>query len=218
MDRLEALVRASNGKKLLVAASGIFMAGWLLLHVAGNWTLFRGASAADGYAARLREWWPLLWLVRAGLLLALAVHVTASLQLYLRARRARPVRHAARSRRGATLASRTLRLGGPLLGLFVTGHVLHLSFGVGVAGFVPARVHANVVEALSEPASALAYVIGAALVGLHLFHGLWSAPRSLGVVAANARDLRRPLVMGITLLVVLGFASLPLAVLAGVLR
>src|SRR5688572_10234737 len=112
MHKLEALVRASAGKKLLVAASGIFMATWLFLHLAGNWTLFRGASAADGYAARLREWWPLLWLMRAGLLLALSVHVTASLQLYVRARRARPVRHACPSFRSATLASRTLRFGG----------------------------------------------------------------------------------------------------------
>jgi succinate dehydrogenase / fumarate reductase cytochrome b subunit len=218
MHKLEALVRASTGKKVLVAASGIFMATWLLLHLAGNWTLFGGAGAADGYAARLREWWPALWLMRAGLLLALAVHVTASLQLYVRARRARPIRHAGPSFRSATLASRTLRIGGPLLALFVLGHVLHLTFGVGIPGFVPGRVHANVVTALAEPAVALAYVLGAGLVGLHLFHGLWSAPRSLGAVSRNGRDLRRPLVTCVTLLVVFGFASLPLAVLAGALR
>jgi succinate dehydrogenase / fumarate reductase cytochrome b subunit len=218
MQRLDDFVRGSIGKKMLIGASGAFMAGWLFLHLAGNWTLFAGSRAADAYAAALRAWGPLLWLVRAALAFALVVHVTLSVQLYRRARRARPVRHAAASRRSATLASRSLRVGGPLLAVFVLAHVLHLSCGAGIAGFSPERVHDNVVAALSSPVVALLYVAGAALAGLHLFHGLWSAPRSLGAVGAKAGDLRRPLVTGLSWLVVLGFAAVPLAVLLGVIR
>lgn len=218
MQKLDTFARSSIGKKVLVATSGVFMAAWLLLHLAGNWTLFAGARASDAYAAGLRAWWPLLWLVRAGLVLALTIHVTISVQLYLRARAARPVRHAASARRSATFASRTLRVGGPLLALCVLGHVLHLSFGAGIRGFSPDRVHDNVVRALSQPAVALVYVLFGALVGLHLFHGLWSAPRSLGALAANAGRSRRPFVTGVTLLVVFGFAAVPVAVVAGVIR
>jgi succinate dehydrogenase / fumarate reductase cytochrome b subunit len=218
MQQLDTFVRASSGKKMLIAVSGTFMAAWLVLHLAGNWTLFAGSRAADAYAAALRSWWPLLWLVRAALVACLAIHVTFSVQLYRRARRARPIRHAAASRHSATLASRTLRALGPLLAVFVLGHVLHLSFGAGIPGFSSERVHDNVVTAFSRPMTALVYVVAAGLVGLHLFHGLWSAPRSLGAVSAKAGDLRRPVVTGISVLIVFGFAAVPLAVLLGVIR
>jgi succinate dehydrogenase / fumarate reductase cytochrome b subunit len=65
---------------------------------------------------------------------------------------------------------------------------------------------------------ACAYVAAAIVVGLHVLHGLWSAPRSLGAREASARSLARPLVAAVALALVLGFAAVPIAVLAGVVR
>jgi len=75
-----------------------------------------------------------------------------------------------------------------------------------------------VVLGLRAPVIAAIYAGAALLLGLHLFHGLWAAARSLGVWPDGAGRRRRPAVAAMSAAVALGFASVPLAVLAGWLR
>jgi succinate dehydrogenase / fumarate reductase cytochrome b subunit len=206
------------GKKALVAASGLLLSAWVLLHLLGNLTVFAGPAAADGYAAKLHGAPGLLWAVRLGLLAAALVHVAGVLSLARRARCARPVRASPPRHRASTLASRTMGAGGLLLLAFVVLHLLHLTFGVIHPRFQPGRVYDNVVLGLRAPAVAAGYAAAAGLLGLHLFHGLWGAVRSLGLRQRTAGSLRRPLVAVLATAVAAGFASVPLAVLAGVLR
>jgi succinate dehydrogenase / fumarate reductase cytochrome b subunit len=79
-------------------------------------------------------------------------------------------------------------------------------------------VYNNVVRGLRPTWVASIYVAAAVLLGLHLFHGLWAAARSLGVWPEGAARRRRPAVALVSVAVGLGFASVPLAVLAGWLR
>jgi succinate dehydrogenase / fumarate reductase cytochrome b subunit len=53
---------------------------------------------------------------------------------------------------------------------------------------------------------------------LHLYHGLWSSGRSLGVSPPSPRPLRRSVALVLALLVWLGFSVIPIAVYAGVVR
>lgn len=206
------------GRKALVAASGALLWAWVVLHVAGNLTLFSGPEAADGYAAALRRTPAALWVVRAGLASAAIVHVAAVTSL-ARAGRAARRRHRAHSGRGATsLAARSMRIGGVLLLAFVVFHLLHLTFGYFVNGFRAGHVYGNVLIGLHSPWVAGIYVAAAALLGLHLFHGLWAAVRSLGLWPDGAVRRRRPVVAVASAAIALGFASVPLAVLAGWLR
>ena len=215
--RLRALWRSTVGKKALVAASGLILCLWAILHVVGNLTVFSGPAATDGYAASLRRVPAALWAVRIGLVVAAAVHVAAVLSLTRADRAARP-RHQARGPRASTWAARSMRVGGALLLAFVIFHVLHLTFGVRLPGFLPGHVYANVVRGLHSPLMAGVYIGAALLLGLHLFHGLWAAMRSLGVWPDGAPRRRRPAVAALSAAVALGFASVPLAVLAGWLR
>lgn len=214
---LRALWRSTVGKKALVAASGLILCLWVILHVAGNLTVFSGPQAADGYAASLRRVPAALWAVRIGLVVAAAVHVAGVVSLTRADRAARP-RHQARGPRASTWAARSMRVGGALLLAFVIFHVLHLTFGVRLPGFLPGHVYANVVRGLHSPLMAGVYIGAALLLGLHLFHGLWAAMRSLGVSPDGAVRRRRPAVAALSAAVALGFASVPLAVLAGWLR
>jgi succinate dehydrogenase / fumarate reductase cytochrome b subunit len=79
-------------------------------------------------------------------------------------------------------------------------------------------VYANLARGLAPPLVACAYLAAAIVLDLHLLHGLWSAPRSLGQGLRTARNARRPLAALAALALVLGFAAVPIAVLAGVLR
>src|SRR5262245_502939 len=218
---LRALWHSTVGKKALVAASGLLLCLWVILHVAGNLTVFSGPAAADGYAASLRRVPAALWAVRIGLIVAAAVHVAGVVSLTRADRAARP-RHQARGPRASFWmegwAARSMRVGGALLLAFVIFHVLHLTFGVRLPGFLPGHVYANVVRGLHSPLMAGVYTGAALLLGLHLFHGLWAAMRSLGVWPDGAARRRRPAVAALSAAVALGFAAVPLAVLAGWLR
>jgi succinate dehydrogenase cytochrome b subunit len=57
-----------------------------------------------------------------------------------------------------------------------------------------------------------------AAVGLHLYHGVWSSGRSLGITAPSPNPLRRTAAALLALLIWLGFTIIPIAVYAGVLQ
>src|SRR5258705_12798250 len=113
MDTLARLWRSTVGRKALVAASGLLLWLWVVLHVAGNLTLFSGPAAADGYAATLRRTPGALWAVRVGLGVAAVVHVAGGVSL-ARAGRAAPPPHPAPAPRPSPPAPRALRAGGGL--------------------------------------------------------------------------------------------------------
>lgn len=209
---------SSAGIKLLVAGSGLLLWTWIALHALGLLGVFGGAARIDGYAAALHAHAALLWTMRAGLLLLAAVHVSGTLAIARRAHAARGPRGAAVRYRATSLASRTMRGGGVLLLVFVVLHVLHMTTGALHPAFAPGRVYENLALGLRPPLVACAYVVAAVAIGLHVLHGLWSAPRSLGLRESAAGRLARPLVAIVALALMLGFAAVPIAVLAGVVR
>src|SRR5262245_29307290 len=210
--------RSTVVRKALVAVSGLALWTWIVLHVAGNLTLFSGPAVADGYAAALRRSPGWLWAARTGLATAMVVHVAGVVSLARTARAARP-RHAShRPADTSAVASRGMRLGGALLLAFVVYHLLHLTVGVLHPHFQPGHVYANVVVGLHAAPVAAIYVAAALLLGLHLLHGLWAAARTLGVRPETAARRRRPAAAVLSMAIALGFASIPLAVLAGWLR
>jgi succinate dehydrogenase / fumarate reductase cytochrome b subunit len=65
---------------------------------------------------------------------------------------------------------------------------------------------------------ALFYLGGVTLIAPHLYHGLWSARRSLGLLEPAAQAPRRGLSATVAILVWVGFAIIPLAIFFGLLR
>lgn len=220
MNTLRALFRSSVGQKAVMALTGVFLFGWLLLHLLGNLLVFAGPAALDGYGALLHSHLELLWPMRAALLGAAFLHVTAAWRLTARARRARAARYAMQRREVATVASRTMRWGGGLLLLFVVFHLLHLSTGTVHPEYVDGSVYHNVVSGLRPKAVALFYLCSVTALGLHLAHGLWSSRRSLGLLKPKSQPaaLHRRFSATVALLLALGFGAIPLAVLCGWLR
>src|SRR5436190_652957 len=89
----------------------------------------RPVSSADGDSAFLKREPAVLWLVRAILLASVVLHIVAAAQLKLLDRAARPKRYARLEPQAATLASRTMRVGGVVIALFIVFHLLHLTTG-----------------------------------------------------------------------------------------
>ena len=211
-------VRSNLGLKAIMAVSGLLMVGYLITHVVANLLVFRGAALINGYAAILHGQPAILYSARAVLLVALVAHVWSAIVLTRRDLAARPIGYAKQEPQVATFASRTIRWGGLLILFFLVYHILHFTTGTLHPAFVEGDPHGNVVRAFRVPWVAALYVVAMAAVGLHLFHGTWSAFRSLGLTRPSQNPLRHKTSLLVAGVIWLGFTIIPLAVLAGIVK
>jgi succinate dehydrogenase / fumarate reductase cytochrome b subunit len=217
VSRLGLLWSSLVGKKALMAASGIVLFAFVLGHMVGNLQAFEGPARLNRYAELLRIEPPLLWTVRIVLLAAALVHAVAGIQLWLARRDARPIGYRQYQPSVSTPASRTMIWSGFLVLGFVAYHLLDLTFGVANPSFRDGDVFHNLVASLGRAAAAIFYVLAVAGLGVHLWHGLWSMFQSLGVSnRAYTPGLRR-FAVAFAVLLAVGFAAIPLAVLFGVI-
>lgn len=213
--------RSTVGKKILMAASGVIGIAFLILHMLGNLQIFQGPAKLNGYAAILHG--PLAEVVlaqRLVLLVAVIVHVVMAWQLTMRARAARPAAYARRKPQVATLASRTMRIGGVLLLIFIPVHILHFTTGdIRPAGtFPPGDIYANAVASFHVPWVVTFYVAAMVALGLHIYHGAWSSVRTLGLAGARPHPLHRPAALLLAIGLWLGFTIVPVAIAMGWVR
>jgi len=216
------------GKKVVMAVTGIVLVGFVIAHMIGNLKIFLGAEAIDAYAVFLRTMgepmFPsgaLLWVARIVLLVCVALHITAAVQLTHMNQDARPRGYETRRLITSTYASRTTRWSAVILALFIVYHLLHLTAGVvsfQPGEFVHLSVYDNVVAAFSVWYVALFYVVAMACLCLHLDHGIWSLLQTLGWNNARTTPALQALSRGVALVVFVGFISVPVAVMAGWLR
>ena len=219
MSRIRALWDSSVGKKAVMAATGLIMVAYLITHVLANLLVFQGPDKINAYSAFLHGTGGALWAARLVLLAAVVLHIVAAVQLTLRRQAARPVGYAAgREPQVSTLASRTIRWGGALILVFLVYHILHFTIGTVHRSFVEGNPYHNVATGFGSPLVVLFYELAMAAVGLHLYHGIWSSGRSLGVSSPSPRPLRRQLALALSVIVWGGFAAIPIAVYAGVIR
>jgi succinate dehydrogenase / fumarate reductase cytochrome b subunit len=219
MNRLRLLWDSSVGKKVVMAVTGLIWVAYLITHVLANLLVFQGPGKINAYSALLHGTGGVLWGARLVLIAALVLHVVAAVQLAGRQQEARPVGYAAgRKPQASTLAVRTLRWGGALILFFLVYHILHFTIGSAHPDFLEGNPYHNVARGFQSLAVVVLYLIAMAVVGLHLYHGVWSSGRSLGVSPPSPRPLKRSLALALAVLIWLGFSIIPIAVYAGVVR
>lgn len=206
------------GKKIVMALTGVILVGFLVVHLAGNLLVFQGAEALNEYAEFLKKSAPVVWTVRAVLLAAIVLHVHAAVTLTRQAQRARPQRYVTLRARASTPSARLMRIGGVVLAAFIGFHLLHLTVGSVHPDFVPGDAFHNVVTGLRAPAVAGFYVVAMAALALHLHHGVWSLLQTLGANHPHVNPARRHLARVLAVVLGLGFAAIPVAVVAGLVR
>jgi len=219
MNRPGLLWKSSVGKKVVMAATGLIWVAYLITHMAANLLVFQGPDTINAYSAFLHGTGGALWAVRLVLLGTLVLHVAAAVQLTGRRQEARPAGYAAGYEpQTSTLGARTIRWGGALILIFLVYHILHFTVGTAHPSFAEGSPYQNVASGFGNPVVVIFYLIVMALVGLHLYHGVWSSGRSLGISAPSPHPLRRSAALALALIVWLGFSLIPIAVYAGVVR
>lgn len=209
---------ATIGKKIVMAVTGVILVLFVVVHMAGNLQILGGAAKINHYAELLRTSMPLLWTARIGLIAATVLHVRAALQLYALKAAARPVAYAKKGNRGATLASRSMIWSGYALGLFIVLHILHFTTGTVHSDFIEGDVFHNVTTAFRSPVIAGIYIVSMGFLYLHLSHGLFSFTQSLGLSHPRYSAVAKGAAGVVAVVVAAGFVTVPIAVLAAIVK
>jgi len=205
-------------KKAVVALTGFILFGFVAGHLLGNLQVFLGPERLNAYAAFLKSNAELLWGARITLLISVFAHIIFTIQLWQLKNQARPVAYAKKKNSHSSIASRTMYYSGPVILAFVIYHLLHFTVGAVHPRFSETDVYSNIVYGFLQWPVALSYIIAVGLLCIHLSHGISSAFQTLGFNHPRHTPRIKALANGIATLFFLGYASIPLGVLTGVIR
>ncbi len=245
MSLLANLFRSSIGRKFLMALTGLILTGFAVGHLVGNFQIFGHPDQINGYAHFLQSLGPVLWGVRLALLAAVGIHIWAAVALTVENKSARgPKEYGMHRWLAATWASRTMRISGLIVFVFIVYHLLHFTVGlVGTEyyktglpewvmtedarefGFPLAEkgtavhdVYSMVFIGFSHPLVAGFYILATGLLAVHLWHGTESMFQTLGLRNATWASGLRKAVSVFALLYFLGSLAIPGAILTGLAK
>jgi len=219
------LIQHSIGRKILIAVTGFIAFGYVLGHMAGNLQIFIGQDQINRYAELLHSSGALLWVVRAFLLAAFAVHIWLGALLKLENWAARPQGYHSAKTVKASFASRTMIWTGLVILAFVIYHVLHYTARVTqpeFAGLLDAEgrydVYSMVIMGFSYPVISIVYIVAVGLLSYHLSHGVASMFQSVGWSNPGWQKRLDYIAWFFTIVLFVGYSSVPVSVMAGLIK
>ncbi len=219
---------SSIGKKLVVALTGLVLVLFLAGHLVGNLVVFMGAEPFNAYAYFLHHMLHGMgiWVFRIVMLGMVAAHIVATIALTRQNRAARES-YECQTTIQASKSSRTMILSGLTILAFVIYHMLHFTARIGneynsldryktTLHGVEGEVHnawLMVIDGFSWWPATIFYVIAMTLLCSHLMHGVGSIFQTLGFRSKNASSLIKQISIGYSLIIWIGFISIPVAIL-----
>lgn len=225
MNSIASFLSSSIGRKWIVGLTGVALVGFVTGHMLGNLQVFLGQDAINKYAAALKGLGELLWAVRLGLLAVVAAHIYFTIQLTRENRAARPVKYAVKGYRASTSASRTMIVSGLILLCFIIFHLLHYTAHKVDPSFANLHdaqgrhdVYRMLILGFKNVWASGFYIVGMFLLCQHLSHGIVSFSQTLGLRTKGAAEFWQKIGPLWAWGVFVGYVSIPVAVLTGVLR
>jgi succinate dehydrogenase / fumarate reductase cytochrome b subunit len=207
MNGYRFLLGSSVGKKILMAATGLCLIGFLAVHLLGNFMAFAGPGAFNDYAAKLHSLQPYFTVFNIGLAALGLVHIVVGIILFFENLKARPTNYEMyRNPGGRTLGSNTMPYTGALILVFVVVHLLKFTF----VDKSVTPIFQLMAAAFANPWYVILYVAAMVIVALHISHGFWSLFQTFGVNHPRHMPLIMTLGLVATFVFGIGFASLPI--------
>lgn len=226
MNPLLRFCSSSIGRKWIVALTGLALFGFVIGHLIGNLQVFLGSpEPINRYGAFLQGLGELLWAIRFGLLAMVVLHIVFTIKLRIESRAARPAKYAVTQYRAATPPARWMMLSGLMVLCFIIYHLLHFTVQSVDPSFLTLHdahgrhdVYRMMIRGFSNPYASGFYILAVGLLALHLNHGIMSMFQTLGLNSAKVRPLWEKGGPALSWLIFLGYASIPVAVLTGILK
>jgi succinate dehydrogenase / fumarate reductase cytochrome b subunit len=210
-----------------MAVTGFLLFLFVIGHLVGNLQIFLGPEAINRYGHFLQSNVELLWPVRIGLLIVVGLHIWSAAKLSLENREARPVAYATYQPIGSTYASRTMLMSGLIVLCFIIYHLLHFTVqtqyinltGQNFATFTDSEKRHDVfkmmVVGFNNGWVSAFYILGMALLCLHLSHGVSGMFQSIGWKNETYRPILDKGARVLAVLIFLGYTSIPVSILLG---
>lgn len=209
---LKAVFTTSIGRKLVMAATGLFLVSFLVVHLTGNLLLLKndGGAAFNEYS-EFMETSPLIRIAELGLLAGFLFHIIWGLMLASKNSAARPKRYKVnRAGENSSFYSRFMVYSGLSVLIFLFLHLWHFMFKhrFGTPG---ETMYDTAVELFSNPVYSIGYLAAMVLLSFHLSHGFQSAFQSLGLQVSKRLTARvQAICWMLSVLICAGFATIPL--------
>ncbi len=230
-------VTSSVGRKFVTGLTGLFLVSFLIVHLTGNFSLFR---ADNGEAFNVYSHFmghnPLIRVMEIGLVLGFGIHIFTAIYLQLENKKSRPIGYdKVDASANSSLFSRTMFLSGSVILFFLMVHLTNF--------FVPHRVtgkdvvdgtavvnatkldgsallasdgqpikdmYISVATAFKNPIYVAIYLLGLILLAFHLNHGFQSAFQTFGLNNKKYFPLIRFIGLILSIALPAGFASMPI--------
>jgi len=227
MKLIENIFRSSLGRKYIMAVTGFALLLFVIAHLAGNLQIFLGPEAINRYGHFLQSNPELIWPARLVLLLMVALHIWSAIKLSLENKAARPIGYAEYNPVASSYASRTMLMSGIIIFVFIVYHLLHFTVQVQYINLTgknfvdftdPEKRHdifTMMVVGFSNGWVSGFYVLGMALLCLHLSHGTSSMFQSIGWKNGAYGPFLNKFARITALIIFLGYTSIPVAILLG---
>lgn len=222
MQKALTLFDTTIGKKAVMALTGLILFGFLLGHMLGNLQIYLGPDALNAYAEKLQSLTPVLWGTRVVVGTSILLHVWMVIDLYTKSLAARPVAYRVTQSVATNYAAKAMWLSGIVILLFVVYHLAHFTFpGISMGNYehdTTGQVYLNVINGFSVPWVAGLYIVAQLVLWTHLFHGAWSLLQSMGLNHPRYNQRSRAVAKLVATVIVVGNISIPVAVMAGVVK
>jgi succinate dehydrogenase / fumarate reductase, cytochrome b subunit len=227
MNLIKNIFGSSLGKKYIMAVTGVVLVLFVIGHLAGNLQIFLGPEALNRYGHFLQSNPELIWPARLLLLAMVGLHIWAAIKLSLENKAARPIGYVEYRSVGSSWASRTMLMSGLIILVFVVYHLLHFTVqtqyinltGQNFVTFIDLQQRHDIFKMMVVGFNNLwvsgFYLLGMALLALHLSHGMSSMFQSLGWKNRVHGPLLDKLARIAAVALFLGYSSIPVAILFG---
>jgi succinate dehydrogenase / fumarate reductase, cytochrome b subunit len=210
-------IDSSIGKKLVMALTGLFLALFLIVHLAGNLLLFRSdngeafkmyseiMASPDNIIIRIFEY---------GLFIIIIYHIINGIRLWFLNKRSRGAAYESYNpSANSSLFSRTMVASGSIIFIFLVIHLrtffFPYRFGYESHSEASNAMYLGVLEAFSDPVYSAFYVLALILLAFHLVHGVQSAFQTLGINHNKYTPFLKGFGIFFAIAICAAFASMP---------
>lgn len=213
-------LKSQVGRKVLSSVTGLGLILYITLHLAGNLLILQGPQVFNLYANGLHELGWFLHALEVVLAICFALHAYVGISVWMRRQKHRPEGYDKyQSKEGNShnnWLSRGMLYSGLIILAFLIWHILQFRqgyFHTNIVMIDGQRVHdlrALVVSTFQQPWFAGTYAFVMVVLGFHLFHGFWSAFKSLSMKEGGFSSFIYGLGIFFAAVIAIGFLFIPL--------
>ena len=222
------MLQSSIGRKLVMAATGMCLVGFVIVHLLGNSSIFIGADGINAYAQHLHALGPIVWIFRVVLLSLFGLHIFMGIQLTLENRAARPIDYNQKKNIRTSFGAETMIYTGLAIAAFAVYHLFHFTMHVTnpeiSASVLPldsigrSDVFSMMILSFQKFFISAVYIGAMVTLLLHLSHGVQSLFQTFGLLNGNTLPIMEKIARAAAIVIFVGFISIPVSILLGLIN